>query len=1180
MWLSFQKHALVVRVAFLLIAATGARAKNATAQDAPPAAVIVTTDNAPLQSGRELVTRVRQGARLPVVQTQGEWLRVRVAVGGRNVEGWIHARHVREEPPTAPALSEEEKQKLLAEALSLEDQGDKLWNDGQKTEAVPRYRRMAELRERALGQNHRDTAKALMALGDALVGVLQYADAEKRLTEAVRILQQTAGEDDLDTAEALISLGYAYYRMGRTAETVRCYEQVLRIRRKQLGEDHEKTVWAIHELGSMHWDLAQFDRALPYAQQAFDLRRKTLGEGHHDTIQSLVLLGYVRKSLGNLTESRQRLETALAASRAAKQRDNVALALYALASVAMAGGELQAARPLLEESLAISIELEGEDSVNVAFNQNLMANLLNDLGDFAQARPHFEAALAGFQTAVGADSPQAATCWNDLGICFSLLGDAPQARRCFEQALAIRRRISPDDTFRIAVNLSNYAGALNNLGKYQEAQKLAQEAVKLTNAAIGEDRRETAMAIYQLGYSYEAAGDYAAARARYEQALAVQRRILSGDHEEISVMLGRLACAAYGMGDLAAARMYSRQGLDITRRILGDDHWSVGRMLLVSAHIAAREGDFRGASDSLDTALRVLRRHHVRVLSGLSAAEQLAFLKTQGSFYRLPSFVAARPDDVQLVCRSAEWLANHKAAAHEILAQRTLLARRADDLEAAALVRRLDSVREALARNSLKNVAPAERVAHQARLVELTTEEEALARQLAQRGLDAERGDPWVALEDIRRRLPAGTVLIDIARYGYLDVRRPDAVWDSTPHYAAWIIPAAGAGEVRFIELGLAKPIDEAVRQARSRLSDAPAQIRAAGETQAERETSAALEKLAKLVLHPVLAGVRPSQSLILSPDSQLWLTPWSALPLPDGRYAIEAHEIAYVVSSRDLVAAKDAHDLPRPPVVLADPNFDGAASPAAADDSRSPESLQRGAAGLAGLPPFARLPATAAEARAIAPSLAQFAGADPQVYLSDEAREDVFKSLRRPHVLTLSTHGFFLQDQEVAQHEGLPSAQQTRSAALTVNGKPLENPLLRCGLVLAGCNRRDQAPTSADDGVLTGLEIVGTDLRGTKLVVLSACETGVGEVRNGEGVAGLRQAFQLAGAEAVVASLWSVPDLETARLMKSFFEHLAQGKSKAAALRAAQLERIENRRERFEAAHPFYWAAFTVTGG
>ncbi len=189
---------------------------------------------------------------------------------------------------------------------------------------------------------------------------------------------------------------------------------------------------------------------------------------------------------------------------------------------------------------------------------------------------------------------------------------------------------------------------------------------------------------------------------------------------------------------------------------------------------------------------------------------------------------------------------------------------------------------------------------------------------------------------------------------------------------------------------------------------------------------------------------------------------------------------------------------------------------------------------------------------------------------------EGVLKAIVRPKVLVLDTRCFFLVDRvRPDERGGLLASAATPATVLTVDDKPLENPLLRCGLLMAGCNHKHATadrPDEVDDGILTAMEIVGIDLRGTELVVLSFCETSLGDVQNGEAVAGLRQAFQLAGAEAVIASLWQVPDTQTAELMGMLFTNLAAGQSKATdALRSVQLAMIQAHRKDKIGSQPIY---------
>ena len=192
------------------------------------------------------------------------------------------------------------------------------------------------------------------------------------------------------------------------------------------------------------------------------------------------------------------------------------------------------------------------------------------------------------------------------------------------------------------------------------------------------------------------------------------------------------------------------------------------------------------------------------------------------------------------------------------------------------------------------------------------------------------------------------------------------------------------------------------------------------------------------------------------------------------------------------------------------------------------------------------------------------------KVLTGAQATEAALKQVQGPAILHVATHGFFLQDQP-------RQAPEQRRFELPESPRPGlalgENPLLRSGLVLAGV--KNSWSGNGEDGVLTALEASSLDLSGTKLVVLSACDTGVGDVSNGEGVYGLRRALVLAGAESQVMSLWPVSDTGTRELMVKYYKRLKSGEGRSAALRQAQLEMMATP----ERSHPYYWAGFIQSG-
>jgi CHAT domain-containing protein len=452
----------------------------------------------------------------------------------------------------------------------------------------------------------------------------------------------------------------------------------------------------------------------------------------------------------------------------------------------------------------------------------------------------------------------------------------------------------------------------------------------------------------------------------------------------------------------------------------------------------------------------------------------------------------------------------------------------------------------------------------------------------ANQGIRSVMTSGMVNAETIVNSLPRDTLLVDFVRFRPLPLNSNLA--EVPEQYAAYVLLplpiVAGRSQIVRVNLGLAEPVDALCDEFQRLVA-----VRQIG----ERRLNPVLNRLYSLLIAPISAAVESKDHWLVSPIGQLACVPLEALRDPaTGRHLIEDKRISYVSSGREVVRlAEPTASVPtNAPVVMGFPDFDLplaapngglAGSPVRPDSAaafvaiRTPATLSRDARGHH----FDPLPATEREAR----SAATLLGEDCVLRLGANAREAELKRVVSPRILHLATHGFYVTDQEFRATNSLPDLLAS-SAGPRFGRRPVnedwENPLIRCGVALAGANHAGGLTNAtAEDGILTGLEASLLQLQGTELVILSACQTGAGDVRIGEGVMSLRRAFTIAGAQSVLASHWRVSDEATSRLITEFLRHWRAGKPRVEALREAQLALLRSK----EYSSPYFWAAFTLTG-
>jgi CHAT domain-containing protein/Tfp pilus assembly protein PilF len=1103
------------------------------------------------------------------------------------------------------------QEQVSPELQRLFKRAQELYNAGQYDNALPLLEQMVEVATRTYGPGHPYVADSLFSLGEVYKKKGDYARAVSLLERALAIREQALGRDHAHVATTLHSLAELYRQQGDYQRSRQTFERALAIREQAFGREHPTVADTLNSFGG----LLRVTQDLRYAEQCYSraLKITEANEGPQSMFAAIISdnLGMVYADMGDLDRAELAHLRALKTFQTLLGPENldVAKAINNLASLYMDKGDDVRGEQMYKESLRITAKVMGEEHYETAIVRDSLAAVYQMRGNYDAAEEMHRSALASVEKEYGADHPFVAEFVNNLAHFYSSTGDYVRAEKLYRRALAIReKRLGPTDGA-LVPSLNDLAAVLEDKGDYVEATLTYRRAVDIGLRARNANPLQVADALHRLagmdeklGYEAEAGklkklaleiqarvygpddpkllgeygvfyarqGDFVNAEKYLGAAVAKQTELHGREHPVVVDVMSALAMVYLIQGKYAQAEPLFLSRLEVDERQLGPDHPKVGNMLFMLSVMHWMRGDAAQSVRLLTRATDIFERKLAQILTTGSDRQKSNFMMTTTpqTYAAVTLNVFSAPNSAEATRLALTTILRRKGRAADAITDQIGTLRRRLDPQDRALFDEWNVAQSRYAAYINRGAGRIEPAQFRAQAHRLEGEVERLEAQISSRSAEFRAQAAPITVEAVQRAIPAGAALVEMASYEFYNAKHKyNEELYGAERYVAYVLRREG--DPVLVDLGEAAPVDRAGARLRAALSDP-----------ARADVKQAARAFDEMVMRPVRKVLGETRAVFLSPDGELSLVPFEALVDERGRYLVEDYTFTYLTSGRDLLRLEAPTREWQPPLVVADPDCDLAITsgvegvPAAAAD-RGGRPIDFGAAKIA------PLPGTAREAAAIKDILP---GA--RVLTGREATEEALKRVAGPRILHVATHGFFF-------NEKLPARPPVRARELVLDEPPPAaldtNPLLRSGLVLAGVKKGQSG--AGEDGVLTALEAAGLDLWGTKLVVLSACETGVGEVASGEGVYGLRRALVLAGAESQLMSLWKVSDAATKDLMIDYYWRLQAGEGRASALRAAQLDMLAGSRGGEAAkhgpsagktaaySHPFYWASFIPVG-
>lgn len=1011
---------------------------------------------------------------------------------------------------------------------------DELMKSGSPSSVAETVQTLLERLASEFGAEHPIIVDTLFAAAKIAFERGHYSRAASQFQQLVELSTRISGRHSIETLRYLDWLAGALGASGDLNRELRLRDEVLAEKTRILGPEHLKTLISKANLAETLFELGDLKGARMRGEEALEALTRIHGPEHPDTLRTQLNLAGTLEVLGDLVGARLKNEKVLEVRLRilGAEHPDTLKAKSRLASTLFKSGDLTGAEALCNEVLEVRTRILGHLHPDTLAAKTNLAGVLFALADFKGARLLQEEALASFSRILGRENLNTLTTEEHLAGTLQALGDLKSARLHEENVLAVRTRILGPEHPETIGAMSNLADTLFSLSDLEGARKLFENVLAAQLRVFGAEHPNTITTQANLAATFSSLGDLEEARRRGEAVLTARSRLLGLAHPDTWQAMHNLAVTLYFQNDFIGTRKLLERTVELRRTNLGKDHRPNSKE---EANNLFFLGLAQRATGELDKAFASL-------LDGLAVLEA-QFLQTDFSA-ELKTRFRIRYDVAYQEAVTTGLAAGKVEAAFQVLERyrtQSLLASlrlgsnrdggrtpEGQRLELATIAHRYDQLTRQLDQGEHAN---SQVLLHEQG--ELRRRREVIQGQIVEAQSIKMPGLRPLQIEEIRQTLDAGTLLLAYSIGS--DGGHLFALSSKGPLTAYPIV----ATEAELIsQVAALRTIDDSQMSAVARIN----------------LSSWLYEKL----LSPAETRIAEAERLVILPDGPLNSLPFSALTLPTAKdtrgwqFLIEAKPV-HIVQSATVYTELQAR---RGYSAATSFRWVGFGNPAYPGEVKGPSgaivrsAIKRGHWD-GGLKP---LIFSEQEVRAIAllfpPEKAQF-------FLNEHANEDRAREIAgSSRIVHFASHG--VADSDYPQDSFL-------ALSLVENQEGLK-----------------------ENGLLQAWEIADHLELDADLVVLSACETGAGPDRGGEGLISLSRAFQIAGARSVLASLWAVNDQSTSELMIRFYRHMLSGKSKDQALQAAQIELIrgpievtneKGEKEMRDFRAPYHWAAFQLIG-